>query len=47
MNVPDHMTKMAIAPIYDKNLQNIHFQNRTSYDLETRHAASGTKALQS
>ena len=47
MNGPDHITKMATTPIYGKNLQNIDFQSRKSYDLETRHAASGTQALQS
>ena len=47
MNGPDHITKMATTPIYGKNLQNFDLQSRKSYDLETRHAASGTQALQS
>ena len=36
MNGPDHITKMATTRVYDKNFQNIYFQNRKSYDLETR-----------
>ena len=41
------MTKMAATPIYGKkNFENLLFQNRMSYDLETWHVASGTQALQ-
>ena len=48
INGPCHMTKMAAMPIYGKNLKkNLLLQNHKSYDLETRHVASGTQALQS
>ena len=47
INLPGHMTKMAAMPIYGKNLKNFLLQNHKSYDLETRHVASGTQALQS
>ena len=40
------MTKMAVMPIYGKNFKNLLVQNRKFYYLETRHAASGTRALQ-
>ena len=46
VNGPGHMTKMAAMPIYGKKLKNL-LQNQTSYDLETRHVALGTQALQS
>ena len=46
INGPGHMTKMAVMPIYGKNLNNL-LQNQKSYDLETWHVALGILALQS
>ena len=47
INGPGHMTTMAAMPIYHivKTFKNL-LQNQESYDLETWHAASETRALQ-
>ena len=42
-----HMTKKVAMPIYGKNHKNLLLQNQKSFDLETWHVASGTKALRS
>ena len=47
MNGPGHMTKMAVMPIYGKNLKTLLLQDKKSYDLETWHVALGTEALHS
>ena len=43
INGPVHMTKKATTPIYGK--KNL-LQNQKFYELETWHAAPGTRALQ-
>ena len=49
MKVPSnghgHMTKMAIMPIYGKNLKKNLLRNQKADDLETWYAASGTQVL--
>ena len=44
INGPGYMTKMAVTPIYGKNLSKSPF-SRT--DLESWHAVSGTQTLKS
>ena len=39
-NGPGHMTKMAVMPIYGKNLKNLLLRNPKADDLETWYAAS-------
>ena len=48
LNFQGHMAKMAAMPIYGENFLKKIFllKNQKSYDLETWHAACGTKASQ-
>ena len=46
-NGPDHMTKMFVMPIYDKDLKNLLLRNQKADDLETWYAACGAQALPS
>ena len=39
------MTKIAVMPIYGKNLKNYLLRNQKADDLETWYAASGTQVL--
>ena len=45
LNFQGHMAKMAAMPIYGENFKKM-LKNQKSYDLETWHAACGTKASQ-
>ena len=48
LNFQGHMAKMAAMPIYGENFKKkFLLKNQKSYDLETWHAACGTKASQS
>ena len=44
-NDPCDMTNMASMPIYGKNLKNLLLWNQTADDLESWHAAPGTRVL--
>ena len=46
LNFQGHMAKMAAMPIYGKNVKKNLLKNQKSYDLDTWHAACGTKASQ-
>ena len=46
LNFQGHMAKMVAMPIYGENLKKKLLKNQKSYDLETWHAACGTKASQ-
>ena len=46
INGPGHMTKMAAMLTYGKNLYKFLLWVQKSYDLETKHVASRTQALQ-
>ena len=45
LNGPGHMTKMAVMPIYSKNLKNLLLRNQKAYDFETWYVASGARVL--
>ena len=44
-NGPGHMTKMAVMPIYGKNLKNLLLWNQTADDFEIWYASSGAQVL--
>ena len=46
LNFQGHMAKMAALPIYGENFLKKLLKNQKSYNLETWHAACGTKASQ-
>ena len=46
LNFQGHMAKMAAMPIYGENFKKKNCSRTKSYDLETWHAACGTKASQ-
>ena len=46
-NGPGHVTKMAIMPIYGKNIKNLLLWNQKADDLESWYTALGTRVLPS
>ena len=46
-NGPGHMTKMAVTPIYGKNLKKFLLRNQKADDLQSWNVASGARVLPS